>query len=184
MSIYDPVTYWRERGRTYEARFRQTPEFARQEAALRSLLGRLQFDSVLEVGCGFGRIAALIRSIRPDASYTGIDVSPDMLASARAKLPDATFLESSLADFAAREPGRFDLVISVEFLMHQPPDEVGASIRALKRLARRHLVTLDWEAPGQTAGTYCFGYDYAAFLRGAERLAVGRQALWHLDFAS
>lgn len=184
MTEYDPVTYWRARGLTYGSRFRYTAAFVEQERLLRSVIEGLEFDSVLEVGCGFGRIGRIVTDIRPSATYTGIDLSPDQLRRARVNVPGGTFHETTLADFIDTSPGQFDLVLAVEFLMHQPTSEVRAAVRALKKLARRDLVTLDWEAPGETAGNYCFGHDYAALIRGAERISTGRQALWHKSFAS
>lgn len=173
--MYDPLAYWRERGRTYERDFR--PErYREQEAALEELLAPLEFDSVLDVGCGFGRIGTLLYRLRPGISYRGVDASPDQVAAARRNLPIEARL--SVGDLRLVE-GRYDLVIASEVLMHLPDIEDTAA--RLLGIARRHLVTVDWDAPeGRTAGTYCFGHDYARLFPGATRTTVGRQAIWHL----
>jgi SAM-dependent methyltransferase len=185
---YDPVTYWRERGETYMDKFR-AERYAEQEEALRSLLGRLEFESVLEVGCGFGRIAALIRRIRPDASYTGVDLSPTMLTAARERLGfDADLVEASVLDFKSKR--RWGLVIAVEMLMHVPPDQVAAAARKIDRLAKGHIVTLDWTTPvpGKRTAAHNFLHPYpellgtGAFGRSREVavIPVGLQAIHHV----
>jgi trans-aconitate methyltransferase len=185
---YDPVTYWHERGETYMATFR--PErYTEQEEALVALLGRLEFSSVLEVGCGFGRIASLIRRVKPQAAYVGLDLSPTMLAAARKRLgTDAALIESSLADH--KTTARWDMVIAVELLMHIPPSGVVAAVRKLDRLADRHIVTLDWTAPirGKRPAAHNFLHPYVELLgagpfgrpRQVEVIPVGLQAIHHV----
>lgn len=65
-------------------------------------------STVLELGCGTGTVLAAIGS---PPSLTGLDLSPEMLAAARSKVPAATFIEG---DMAAFDLGRqFDVVICV-----------------------------------------------------------------------
>lgn len=182
MSMYDPIADWQRRGRTYEARFRQTPAFEAQEAALADVLRPLAFRSVLEVGCGFGRIGELVARIRPDARYTGLDISADMLRGARSRLPDGEFVEAALLDFDA-DGRQWDLVLVAEVLMHQPPDAVVAFVAAVRRLARHHVVTVDWDEPGapRVADPGNFQHDYRdLFGPSAHRTPVGRQAIWRV----
>lgn len=163
--IYDPVAYWRERGATYEAKFR-ADRYAEQERALTSLLDELEFASVLEVGCGFGRIGEIVHRLRPAAAYTGIDLSPDLLASARDRVPTGEFHETVLVDY---KPGhKFDLVLAVEVLMHVPPDALPAAVRALERLSERQIVTLDWTTPlpRMKVAAHNFLHDYSVLAKG------------------
>lgn len=188
---YDPVAYWRERGESYEAKF--TPAlYAEQEVAIAALLSRIEYSSVLEVGCGFGRIGAIAQAIRPFASYTGIDLSTAMLASAATRV-DGELVESSLLDFQTAGR-RFDLVIAVEVLMHVPPDELERTVRKLLRLTGRHLVTVDWTTPlpRKKTAAHNFLHDYAVLAdvsapglswqppRDVERIPVGLQTIHHL----
>lgn len=184
---YDPTAYWRARGATYEAKFRGE-RYAEQEDAIARLVGSLQFDSVLEVGCGFGRIGWLICDMRPGVAYTGIDLSPDLLASARERIPDGTFVETDIADF--RPDGRFDLVIASEVLMHVRPEDIGSVVRKMDRLAARHLVTVDWTRPlpRMKVAAHNFLHDYRALLgtgqfgraREVNVIPVGLQSIHHV----
>lgn len=173
---YDPVTYWRERGKVYQRDFRPA-QYRAQEAALRGVLRSFTFDSVLDVGCGFGRIGELVYAINPNVRYLGVDLSPDQLDAARHRLP----LSARFAVVDARQLDlmtKYDLVVASEVLMHVPPDDVAGVAMRLRRIGR-HVVTVDWEAPGKRAGLYCFGHDYEELLPGADVIAVGRQAIRH-----
>lgn len=185
---YDPVTYWRERGETYMAKF-SAERYAEQEEALVQLLGRLEFASVLEVGCGFGRIASLVRRVNPKASYMGLDLSPTMIAAARERLgTDAELVTGSILDFKTK--ARYDLVIAVEVLMHVLPEDVAAAVRKLDRLAKGHIVTLDWTTPvpGKRPAAHNFLHPYPELLgtgpfgrtRDVEVIPIGLQAIHHV----
>lgn len=78
---------------------------------------------VLDIGCGTGNLLEDISSKYPEAVYTGIDVSPGMLAVARRKLlkpkqhTNITLIEVELMDFLAAQPDdAFDVITSVNVL--------------------------------------------------------------------
>lgn len=62
---------------------------------------------ILELACGTGTVSKYLH----DQGYemTGIDISPEMLAVARNKIPHATFFEQDIATFALS--GTFDVVV-------------------------------------------------------------------------
>jgi SAM-dependent methyltransferase len=64
--------------------------------------------ALLELGCGTGSILA---GLRPLDTLVGLDRSPQMLAAARRKVPNARFVEAEMPDFELGE--RFDIVICV-----------------------------------------------------------------------
>lgn len=65
--------------------------------------------TVLDAGCGTGRVA--IELARRGVDAVGVDVDPSMLATARARGPQLTFVQADLAD-AAFDLGRtFDVVV-------------------------------------------------------------------------
>jgi hypothetical protein len=61
-SGYRPSEYWIERGKTYQDRFKYTKEFKLQERMLLHYMRSIfpPFSSVLDIGCGFGRIIKLV----------------------------------------------------------------------------------------------------------------------------
>lgn len=170
--------YWREQGRTYERDFRRTPAFVAQENRLLAVLDGLRFDSVLDVGCGFGRLGRLILDRFPHVVYTGLDVSPHQIDAARRRIPEGSFMTGSLLDYAG--PGA-DLVLAAEVLMHLLPTDVGSAVDRLRRLASRHVVTVDWTEPvSGKIDPHNFLHDYTALgLLPLER--VGLQSIHYAE---
>ena len=60
--------------------------------------------TVVDLGCGPGNVTEVLRGRFPDADLLGVDSSPDMLARAREALPDARFVEASIADWQPERP--------------------------------------------------------------------------------
>jgi ubiquinone/menaquinone biosynthesis C-methylase UbiE len=125
--VYDEV-------RPADAQWREVFDLLVEEA---DLIGR----RVLDVGCGTGRLVAALAERGADVS--GIDVSPEMLAVARRKLPNATLLDgrAERLPFAA---AAFDRVVFslVVHLVHR----VAAFAEAHRVLAsggRLAVVTFD-----------------------------------------
>lgn len=174
---YDPVAYWNRRGRVYERRF-VPARYAAQEAALREVLAALPAPaSVIDVGCGFGRLADLVAEVWPEARYTGLDQSASMLARAHHHHHRRTeFIRSPVERF--RTTRRWDVAVAAEVLMHVPPDRVRAAVARLLALAPV-VVTVDWTEPVDGAAEHNFRHDYAALFAGhaVQRRAVGLQTI-------
>src|SRR5580698_9446935 len=63
-------------------------------------------SSLLELGCGTGAVLAGLSAI---GSLAGLDISPNMLDVARARLPDAQFIQGDISSF---DLGRkFDVIV-------------------------------------------------------------------------
>jgi SAM-dependent methyltransferase len=100
-------------------------------APLLDSLGNLRGRHVLEVASGTGHLAAEV--LARGASVVGIDVAANMVALARQRVPDATFLESD-AEALPFEDGQFDSVLCCFGLLHfaQP----GQALREMARVLR------------------------------------------------
>jgi SAM-dependent methyltransferase len=94
---------------------------------------------VLDLGCGDGRLAALVLEARPDATAAvGLDASPPMLDLARARFRDDARVEVRAHDLDHRLPpmGAFDVAVSgfaIHHLVHARKrslfGEVAAALR-------------------------------------------------------
>jgi SAM-dependent methyltransferase len=94
---------------------------------------------VLDVGCGHGRFAQLLRERELDASYWGVDASAELISLARARsdlIAGASFARVDVIERArAIDAGPFDL-IGVFGVLHHVPGE-PARIALLRALAAR-----------------------------------------------
>jgi trans-aconitate 2-methyltransferase len=77
------------------------------------LLHRIDVDdprTVVDLGCGPGNSTAFAATRWPNAAMTGVDLSEDMLAKAKAAHPGWRWILAGIEDFRPTE--RFDVVIS------------------------------------------------------------------------
>lgn len=102
---------------------------------VRDLLARLAdrpVASAMDLGCGPGNSTDLLRTRFPGAAVSGLDSSADMLAEARRRLPDVTFVPGDIA--AWQGSGRYDVILANASLQWIP--DHGALLPALlERLA-------------------------------------------------
>jgi ubiquinone/menaquinone biosynthesis C-methylase UbiE len=122
-------------------------------------------DRVLDVACGTGVVARVARERLGDAGYVvGVDISPDMLAVARAVAPGIDWREGSAGALPLREGESFDVLVcqqGLQFFPDKPaaaaqmrcalaksgrlgitcwrPDDEIPFLRELRRMAERHL---------------------------------------------
>jgi len=99
------------------------------EPAARELLAQVPAGAVrvLEVGCGAGALAR--RLAERGANVVAVDLSPGMIALARARTPASLAVAYHVADFRDFPARGFDVAISVATLHHLPLAD------ALRRLA-------------------------------------------------
>lgn len=86
-------------------------------------------DSLLDVGCGFADLKAWIERHRGPVDYTGIDLSPEILAVAAAEQPDARFCCGELFDLKAPPEG-YDWVL-LSGALNEALDDGGRYARAI-----------------------------------------------------
>lgn len=103
-------------------------------------------EHVLDLACGTGRLAALLRRAHPALRVTGVDISPDMLRVARQRLPQDEHTTWHLGALETVEltPGSFDLV-TCSNAFHLMPDQSGVLARMV-HLARSGgaIAVVDW----------------------------------------
>ena len=146
---YKYETYWKRRGKFYLAEFkgmnRETKtDFTYQEKELLSLLKSLDFDSLLELGCGFGRIFKLIKEeIKKEKELTGIDISYDQIENARRYLagyPDIKLLVGDILKM--KLPNSYDVILTSEVLMHIK--NIDPIIEKIKKNAKKYIIHLEY----------------------------------------
>jgi ubiquinone/menaquinone biosynthesis C-methylase UbiE len=107
---------------------------------------------VLDLGCGTGTLALLVKEAHPDAHVSGIDVDPKILAIARGKVA-AAGADVRLVEGSATAPplpdASFDRVLSTLMLHHLTTPQKREALAAARRLLRPggELHVADWGKP-------------------------------------
>jgi len=102
-------------------------------------------DRVLELGCGPGVDAV---ELARDRSYTGVDLSPVMVETARRRVPEGTFLVGDLTAVSL-PPASFDAVAALYVFGHLAAEE---HVPAIQR-------SFAWLRPG---GVLCASFPTGA----------------------
>lgn len=143
----DPKAFYNERmpeklGADYEhARWHSNTFQEAQYAMMQRVMKRYVMPfirsakTVLEIGPGAGTWTKFLLKANPEAEYTLVDISTEMLARARANLPQETpvvFIESDVLSFEPRT--QFDVVFSSRALEYMP--DKPAAVRKIASLVR------------------------------------------------
>lgn len=163
---FDADAYW-QAGGPYIATEAVSPEHILAEERLAVLLlGLGDVDSVLDVGCGQGRVAALLKRVVPDAYYFGVDLGTSQVEATAHIRPDGTVYQSRLQDFVPDD--QWDVVVCSEVLMHVPPADMPGVAEMLLKATRRFLVLIEWVPDPweleQPIAPWNWPHDYEALL--------------------
>ena len=111
----------------------------------------LELGTVAEVGCGSGEILVELRKRRPDARFTGFEISPQAYAICAPKAEPG--LDFRLADLLSSESEPFDLLLAIDVFEHVP-DYLGF-LKALRGRARHTIfhIPLDLSVQALIRGT-------------------------------
>jgi putative AdoMet-dependent methyltransferase len=160
----------------YDRRMSRFRDFEAEAAAILKLLSVPRGAHILEIGTGTGHFARA--AAKAGYRVTAIDVSPVMLAYARAKaraehLAGIRFRHAGFLTFRST-PAAFDAVVSVAVLHHLPDMWKAVALqnvhRALKPGGRLFLgdVVFSWKGTGHAA---CFDRFTRSFPGGMEKEA-------------
>jgi 2-polyprenyl-3-methyl-5-hydroxy-6-metoxy-1,4-benzoquinol methylase len=147
-----------------------------------TLVEGLGVRSVLDAGCGTGRVA--IELARRGLEVVGVDADPGMLSAARAKAPDLEWVLADLADFELLEADgrrRFDAaVMAGNVMIFVVPGTEGAVLEHVAaHLHPGGLVVAGFQlVPGRLSLERYDELAAAAGLTGAERFATWDRDPW------
>jgi SAM-dependent methyltransferase len=113
---------------------------------------------VLDLGCGPGRITGHLHELGLDIA--GADLSPAMVAEARRRFPTLSF-DTGRLDAPAAAPESLAGLLAWYSLIHLPPEELTATMRALAGVLRPggHLQLAFQVGDGHRRITHAYGHD-------------------------
>ena len=152
---FDQGAYWRERGKGYFAEFASQDEslgarFASQEREFTNVLEKLHLmgaKSILEIGCGFGRITSILSKYFPEAQrLVCMDISREQMVRARQMLGGVShtgpfFVQGDIRSAPIQE--KFDVVFASEVFLHFPPGEIRSVLHCAQMLSNWVLIHID-----------------------------------------
>ncbi len=160
--------YWLSRGKTYYQEYKDKSGWQRRYGQkcikkLMATLKQLEFNSVLDVGCGFGLITKELHKHFPDVLIHGIDISPHQIRQANISIHPCdykvTFTTSSFQDFTPYKT--YDLVLSTSLLMHIPSRDINNVLNKMVDLSSKYIVNMDWTTTNSRMfEPHCYSHDY------------------------
>ncbi len=95
---------------------------------------------ILDAGCGTGALA--VEAARRGADVVGIDVSPQLIAIARERLPADVRdrIDLHAGDMLDPALGHFDHIVSMDVLIHYEADQIAAATARLAERAGESLI--------------------------------------------
>ena len=170
--VYVPKEYWEKRSGKYLRweglkSLRHIVNAPLVDWILKRELRRIGPQSLLEVGCGPGRLFGFYRDV---PRVCAVDFSSSMLERARENVLSRGLRHIELGEMPCQdlrfEEDDFDLVMTVTVLIHIPPAEVDRAIEELVRVSCKHIIVVEGSYSGGSPGTrsaeHVFFHDYRA----------------------
>ena len=116
---------------------------------------------ILEVGCGEGAVTERLAEAYPDAQITAIDVTPRVGRLYRGPKDRVRFIECTVEEIAAAEPGRYDLAMVADVIHHVPPPLRRSLLDAVREAMApgAALIFKEWERTGTPIHWMCHASD-------------------------
>lgn len=112
-------------------------------------------ETLIDVGCGDGRITAELAARLPRGRVIGVDPSPAMIALARTSFPHLTFLQTTAEELAFHQAADIVLAMSCVHWMRDPKKAFQKMVQALKPSGSLSILTYPkpsiwWECLDET----------------------------------
>ena len=163
-TTFEPNKLWNIRGKLlYTDNPYSKKEYKEQEQLILAYLKDLNFSSVLEVGCGYGRITKLIKQNFKIENYLATDLSDDLIKNAseyNKEFQDIQFKQSTIQSLDINK--KFDLVIGTEVLQHILPRDIQSVAQKLVDMSKKHVINVDisYDKIPENLARHNFVHDY------------------------
>ena len=146
-----------------------------QEKLVLTKLKLGNWNKILEIGCGNGRLTKSLLKLPNIKKILAIDISKDLIESAKKKIQDdrVVFQTIDLNEFETDE--KFDLVFGSEILMHIPKNKIKNIISKILNLCYNKLYFIEYydlKQINNNTSDYCFMHDYKNLFESYENTKV------------
>lgn len=168
IQAYEPVSFWAQKGAEPALRDLQEDNF------IYNNIKNIRFNSVLDVGCGDGRMFELLSKHFEIKSYHGIDLSKDRLVKLKELSKDSNIeVKLEYGDFIKHEfKQKYDLVIASHVLLHIHPFDIQQTIDKMISLSNKYVINIDYYPEKgkeyQKLEYYNFLHDYPKLYPGVD----------------
>jgi len=173
-------SYWKKRGQKFSSELENQPNYIKsymqtQEKLVLTKLKSGNWNKILEIGCGNGRLTKSLLKIPNVKKIVAIDISKDLIKYAMNKIQDdrVVFQTIDLNEFETDE--KFDLVFGSEILMHIPENQIKDIISKLLNLCKKKLYFIEYydlKQINNNTSDYCFMHDYKNLFESYENIKV------------
>jgi len=126
-----------------------------------SILSKIKPGSLLDVGCGAGRLFPLYKGI---PRVLAVDFSPSMLMHAYKMRSKLGLGNVEIRRFDVRELNRleesFDLVLSRNVLMHIKPEDMGRTVEGIIKVCRGHVLLIEYIGSPEGLSPHNYSHNY------------------------
>ena len=147
-----PLAFWSgDFGKEYTERNRV--DWSLRVPLLRRMIEQTGATSFLDVGCNAGWNLCALRNINPGVEMSGVDVNDDALAQAADEGFDVVKMPASeVAEFFGSDSAQ--MVITSGVLIHVPPHELEATMRAIVDVSAQYVLCIEYDAPEEKMVEY------------------------------
>lgn len=139
------IAYWKNRKIDWKTSYFDTWDHPHRRLII-DRLKRINWGSILEVGCASGPNLHLISKEFPGLQLGGVDVSADAIQFARENLPKFTFLDVTGADKIFLSNKSVDVILTDMCLIYVSPLKIKKVIKELKRIGRTNFIFVEFHS--------------------------------------
>ena len=110
-------------------------------------LKKLEFDSLLEIGCSYAPNLSLIKKEYPNVKLAGIDINRDAILRAILRVEGAQLIVGDVNDLPFKDKS-FDIVLSDGVLVYVSPEEIDKVKSEMLRVARKAIILVEFHSEG------------------------------------
>jgi|GEM_PF-6844993 len=136
--------HWRKNDfNWWRAALMENPSYDEQEQAIKGWLSHWEFNRILELGPGTGRITRILQPICTNR-LTLVEINKKFLQQLSQGFPEAQILNGDVTKLTWHHEGPYNLIVAVEILVHIP-DVIQLMVKihqALTRPAAQAIVSI------------------------------------------